>query len=157
MLPSIIHSSLRRKIALTASICLVFSALHGREPGVPLVGAVDARGVRHIASEYHGKNPPWSSDITHCIGPEYSDRDRRLYNQGRGLFRLTLDLETGAVLNITVVQSTGTSSLDRNALVALRQWRWKPGKWKEIDMPVTFRMSEGPPRLPPGAIRIPHL
>lgn len=149
------RSSLRRKIAITSSICLVFSALHGREPGAPVGGAVDARGVRHVASEYHGKIPPWVSDIVHWIGPEYSDRDRRLYNQGTGLFRLTLDLKTGAVLNITAVRSTGTSSLDRSALVALRQWRWKPGKWKEVDIPVTFRMSEGPPRLPPGAVRIP--
>ena len=142
---------------LAASICLVFSALPGREPGVPLAGAVDARGVRHVASEYHGKIAPWSSDITHWMGPEYSDRDRRLYNQGAGLFRLTLNLKTGAVLNIAVVRSTGTSSLDRSVVVALRQWRWKPRKWKEVDIPINFRMSEGPPRLPPGAILLPHL
>lgn len=150
------RSQFRRKIAATSLICLVFSALHGREPGAPSAGAVDARGVRHVESEYHGKTPPWALDITHWIGPEYSDRDRRLYNQGSGLFRLTLDLKTGAVVNITIVRSTGTGSLDRSSVVALRQWRWRPGKWKEVDIPVNFHMSTGPPRLPPGAIRIPN-
>jgi TonB family protein len=146
------RSYLLRNIALTSSICLVFSALAGRAAGAPVGSAVDARGVRHPASEYRGKVPPWVSDIARSIGPEYPDRDRRLYNQGTGLFRLTLDLKTGAVLNVAVVRSTGTSSLDRSALVGLRQWRWKPGKWKEIEFPITFRMSEGPPRLPPGAV-----
>jgi len=149
------RSSLLRKIALTSSLCLVFSALAGRAAGALVGSAVDARGVRHLASEYHGKIPPWIADISHWIGPEYSDRDRRLYNQGVGVFRQTLDLKTGVVLNVTVVRSTGTSTLDRSVLVALRQWRWKPGKWKEIETSVTYRMSEGPPRLPPGAIRIP--
>ena len=147
---------LLRGIAITSWVCLAFSALQAREPGPLGRGAVDANGVRHLANEYHGKLPPWVSDIANSIGPEYSPRDRSLYNQGRGLFRLTLDLKTGAVLKITVAQSTGTSTLDRSALVALRQWRWKPGKWKEVDMPISFRMTSGPPKLPPGAVRLPH-
>jgi TonB family protein len=150
------RSQLRRKLAITSSICLAFSALHGREPGSPAGGAVDAKGVRHVAGEYHGKTPPWASDIAHRIGPEYSRRDRTLYNQGTGLFRLSLDLKTGAVLKNTVAQSTGISTLDRSALMALRQWRWKPGKWKEVDIPITFGMATGPPRLPPGAVRFPN-
>ena len=148
------RSYLLRKIALTASICLVFSALPARVAGAPS-SAIDARGVRHLASEYHGKIPPWVADIVQSVGPEYSDRDRRLYNQGSGLFRMILDLKTGAVVDIKVLRSSGTSSLDRSVLVAFRQWRWKPGKWKEVDMSVTYRMSEGPPRLPPGAVRLP--
>lgn len=149
------RSSLLRKIALASAICLVFSALPRRAAGAAMGSAVDARGVRHLASDYHGKAPPWVLDIVHWIGPEYSDRDRRLYNQGRGLFRMIIDLKTGAVLEIKVVRSTGTATLDRSVLVALRQWRWKPGKWKEVDMLVTYRMSTGPPRLPPGAVRLP--
>jgi hypothetical protein len=33
---------------------------------------------------------------------------------------------------------------------ALRQWRWKPGKWKEIDIPVSFTIEEQ--FEPPGRI-----
>lgn len=150
------HSQLRRRMVITLSICLVFGASHAREPGAPARGAVDARGVRHLANAYRGQTPPWISDIASSVGPEYSARDRTLYNQGTGLFRLTLDLKTGTVLRITVAQSTGISTLDRSALVALRQWRWKPGKWKEVDIPITFRMAAGPPRLPPGAVRLPN-
>jgi TonB family protein len=68
---------------------------------------------------------------------------------------MILDLKTGAVLDVKVVRSTGTSTLDRSVLVALRQWRWKPGKWKEVDMSVGYRLSTVPPRLPPGAVRVP--
>jgi TonB family protein len=37
-----------------------------------------------------------------------------------------------------MIQSTGTPALDESAMEALRQWQWKPGKWKEIDVPITF-------------------
>jgi TonB family protein len=147
---------MRHKTIITLSICLAFSGLHARELRASARGAVDASGVRHRTAEYHGKSPPWVSDIATSIGPEYSPRDRSLHNQGTGLFRLTLDLKKGTVLKITVAQSTGVSTLDRSALAALRQWRWKPGKWKEVDIPMTFRMSTGPPRLPPGAVRLPN-
>jgi TonB family protein len=37
-----------------------------------------------------------------------------------------------------MIQSTGAAALDENAMKALHQWQWKPGKWKEIDVPITF-------------------
>jgi TonB family protein len=74
-----------------------------------------------------------------------------------GIFRLTLDLKTGAVTRVTIVKSTGFLTLDRAAMAAFRRWRWKPGKWKEIDMPIRFSLSSSRPRLPPGAVRIPTL
>jgi TonB family C-terminal domain len=103
--------------------------------------AVDARGVRHRASEYQGNPPPWTTEKTKVIGPEYPYFDRRNFNQGSGLFRLTLDLRTGAVTNVAIIKSTGFASLDHSSVVALRQWRWKPGKWKQIDTPVSFTLT----------------
>jgi TonB family protein len=152
----IVRSRLRLKMAAILSICLTFAIgqLRGSEPLI--TAAVDAKGVWHQASEYHGRTPPWISDLAESIGPEYSPRDRLSRNQGSGLFRLKLDLRTGTVTNIAVIKAIGITTLDQSALAALRQWRWKPGKWKEVDIPITFGMSSGPPILPPGAVYLPH-
>ena len=102
-------------------------------------GAVDANGVRHSTSDYGRKRPPWLLDITNAVAPYGPHRSDRFPGpQGRGLFQLKLDLKTGYVTNVTVVRSTGFAQLDTLAVDALRRWRWKPGKWKEIEMAVAF-------------------
>jgi TonB family protein len=55
------------------------------------------------------------------------------------MFRIVLDPKTGLVTRVTVIKTTGFPSLDNSALAALQKWRWKPGRWEEIDMPVSFR------------------
>jgi TonB family protein len=102
-------------------------------------GAVDANGVRHSGSDYGRKRPPWLLDTTNTRDAAYRRYGGRFAGlQGRGLFQLKLNLKTGYVTNVTVVRSTGFAELDTSAVAALRQWRWKPGKWKEIEMAVEF-------------------
>src|SRR5258708_3061872 len=101
-----------------------------------LSAAVDAQGVRHLGAAYRGREP-WISDAIKKVQPRYpfgNIGERR--NQGSGLFRLTLDLRTGSVRNVTVLASTGFPELDRSAIAALSRWLWKPGQWKEVDIPV---------------------
>ena len=128
-----------------------------------LSAAVDAKGVRHRGSEDSGL-APWMTDAVKTVNPDYAYRERALGQQGSGLLRLTLDLKTGLVTKVAVVKSTGYPALDDSATNAFRKWRWKPGKWKEIDVPVTFTISRrssssepvsGPPFLhaPTGAPR----
>jgi len=66
-----------------------------------------------------------------------------------------VDLKTGAVTNVAVVKSTGVATLDNSAVTAFRKWRYRSGKWKEVDLPVTFTIMSRPPRLPPGATPLP--
>lgn len=122
-----------------------------------LGSAVDAKGVRHSGSRYRNKKfPPWIvDDRIIAIAPDYSYEDRWHRREGLGLFRLTLDLKTGSVTKFEVLRSTGFRGLDNSARDALRQWRWKPGKWKEIVMPVNFQLESGPTRPPPGALVLP--
>lgn len=116
---------------------------------------MDASGVTHLSAEYHGAPAPWMrADVEHEIGPVYPLQDRRLRHTGKGLFRVSVDLATGNVTDVTVVQSTGFETLDRSTSNALRQWRWKPGTWREIDVPVNFGF--GPSRPPAGAHLLPH-
>ena len=131
------------------------SAFLGRQ--VPGSNAVDAKGVRYYGKNYPGRVPPWIVDRTRAIGPEYSFQDRRYRNEGAGMFRLSLDLKTGLVTKAAILRSTGFRTLDSSALFALRQWSWKPGKWKEVDLPVSFRMGSGAAvRTPPGAVLLPN-
>jgi TonB family protein len=144
----------RRNLVIVALSCLTISGLQAEQSEIPPTRAIDAKGVRHLSSEYPGKPPPWMADITDWVAPEYSPRDRMSRNQGTGVFRLTLDERTGAVINVTIVKSIGITTLNQSAIASLRQWRWKPARWKEVDIPVTFTTT-GPVRLPPGAVRIP--
>jgi protein TonB len=70
--------------------------------------------------------------------PKYPYEQRARHVGGMGLVRVTLDLSTGTPSNVAMVQSTGVPVLDSSAVEAFRQWQWKPGKWKEIDVPITF-------------------
>jgi TonB family protein len=90
-----------------------------------------------------------------AVAPEYPHSERIRYHQGSGIFHLTLDPKTGLVTEVTVKKSTGFKVLDQCAIDSFRQWRWKSGKWKEFEFPITFNMASGPPPLTPGAARLP--
>ena len=118
--------------------------------------AVDVKGIRHKGREYRDQHAPWNfADRIKAVAPDYSVADRARRHQGSGLFGVILDPKTGAVTRVTIIESTGHPSLDNSATTALRRWRWKPGKWKEIDIPIMFQMGKGPlTTLPPDAIRL---
>ncbi|MBV9617952.1 MAG: energy transducer TonB [Verrucomicrobia bacterium] len=100
--------------------------------------AVDVKGIRHNGNDYPQQHPPWLDDRSKAVGPSYPCQERARNHEGSGLFGLMLDLRSGAVSSVRVISSTGFATLDQCALTAFRQWRFRPGKWKEIDLPVTF-------------------
>ena len=118
----------------------ILPELHAQQRGDPLSSAVDTKGVRHHGSDYVGR-VPWMADAIKKQRPDYPYELRARHVAGNGLFRVTLDMTTGSVSKVAMVQSTGIAALDNSAMKALRQWQWKPGKWKEIDVPITFAMS----------------
>ena len=115
---------------------------------LPGSSAVDAQGVRHRWSEYGRRMVPWVDDATYAPRPQYPYEARSKHQTGSGLIRITLDLRTGSVVKITMIKSTGSPVLDNASLSAFRQWRFKPGRWKEIDLPITFTMDGRPPTPP---------
>jgi len=100
--------------------------------------AVDAKGMRHQAKDYPKGHAPWMEDVTKQIAPEYSKLDQAHRVAGFGLYRVAVDLKTGSVKKVSVIQSTGVATLDASAIKALGQWLWKPGKWKEVSVPIAF-------------------
>jgi len=101
--------------------------------------AVDAKGVRHWGRDYPNGGA-WMNDAINAPSPHYPPADRAQLRTGSGLFRLIFDLKTGSVTKVTTLQSTGVPSLDSAATGTFLGWRWKPGKWKEIDVPITFTL-----------------
>ncbi|MGZ4982890.1 MAG: energy transducer TonB [Chthoniobacterales bacterium] len=102
----------------------------------PLAGsAVDVKGVRYGPNaRKEGTMPIKQGHI------EYPFEARRWHITGKGLFRVTIDATTGYVTRVAVLHSTGNRGLDQSAVAGLRQCQWKPGKWKEIDIPVDFTL-----------------
>jgi TonB family protein len=107
-----------------------------------LATAIDVEGRRYVGTRaIHGPKDPWITDRIIFRRPDYPLDDRSARHEGQGLFRIILDTKTGLVTQVTVIESTGFASLDTSAIQALRMWRFKPGKWKQIDMPVEFEMA----------------
>ncbi len=113
--------------------------------------AIDVRGIRHWGREYPKYRAPWNfADRLAAVAPEYPTLDRHSHHRGVGFFRIFIDPTRGTVSNVAILKSTGYASLDNDAVAALRHWRWKAGTWKEVDLPVEFRLTLGPPPNPPA-------
>ena len=97
--------------------------------------AVDSKGVRH-RSDRQLANMIWLRDILLAPEPDYYKADKWLRRDGFAVFRLTLDPSTGLVREVTVLKPSEFRTLDSCSVNALRQWRWRPGKWKEIELPM---------------------
>ena len=64
---------------------------------------------------------------------------------------MIIDFKTGKVIDVVILKSTGSDALDREAIFALRRWRFKPGKARKVDLPITFHNGKEPLVLPPGS------
>src|SRR5437773_12476999 len=74
-----------------------------RSAAEPESSAVDVNGVRHRKSDY-GDNAPWDADRIKFVKPDYPSESRARRVEGTGLFRITLDVNTGSVANVTVLR-----------------------------------------------------
>jgi TonB family protein len=52
-----------------------------------------------------------------------------------GLYRLFID-HTGRVTQVAIVKTIGHAWLDTGCATAFRQWRFRPGTWKDVVIPV---------------------
>jgi TonB family protein len=129
--------------AIAVALLISSPALTAQQHGDPFSGAVDAKGVQHRGSDYAG-SVPWMKDRIKIVPLKYPYQAAARHIQGSGLFRISLDLNTGSVSNVTLIQSTGSPMLDSYTTDALHRWRWKPGLWREIDMRITFNIGSNP-------------
>ncbi|MGI8435999.1 MAG: energy transducer TonB [Chthoniobacterales bacterium] len=123
---------MKLNLAIFLSV-LSLTATHA--PAQPLT-AVLASG--QTISYARGAKPPWEKDLLERVAPDYSPWQRERHNQGTGLYKGTIDVMTGAVVKVEVPKSAGVISLDEAVIVALKQWRFKPRKWREFEIFVSF-------------------
>jgi TonB family protein len=71
--------------------------------------------------------------------PQYPYEARRARIQDTGLFRMYVN-ENGTVTSVGVMKSTGSKILDLAAAGSFYQWRAKPGRRREIDIRMSFKM-----------------
>src|SRR5215213_7323801 len=105
-------------------------------PLVALAGSLKtSKGItadgRVIIAPYR-TSPPWAADIIKEVRPHLPASERAKNHSGEGLFRFILDADSGTVRRVVVVQSSGYPGIDESVIDALRQWRLRPQKWKEI-------------------------
>lgn len=83
------------------------------EPAAP-AAAEDVDGLTHAV-------------LVHAPDPTYPAASLRLREQGATLLRLHVD-EFGAVRDVEVVRSSGSTRLDRAAAEGVRAWRFEPAR-----------------------------
>jgi TonB family protein len=110
--------------------------------------AVDNSGKRFTERQLAKAEAPWEKDVTKAVKPEYPYEERAKKHTGAGLFRMDIDLKTGAVRQVTVVRSIEYNRLDEAAKHALVQWRFRPNSWRELSLPVNFVMPSQVRYLP---------
>lgn len=72
--------------------------------------------------------------LLYQIDPEYSDEARKVRFNGSVVLRIVID-ENGKTRDIEVVRSPGLG-LDEQAVHAVKQWRFRPGKRGDSAVPV---------------------
>lgn len=78
--------------------------------------------------------------LRYVVKPEYSYEARRMRASGTGLFELRFDYETGRLLAIDIVQSSGSRVLDHDAILGLKEWKAKPHSIRAMRIPITFKV-----------------
>jgi TonB family protein len=54
---------------------------------------------------------------------------------------LTVDTASGSVTDATMAQSIGSPILDNSTVSAFRRWRFRPGMYSKVKVPITFTLT----------------
>ena len=73
--------------------------------------------------------------------PGYPYEARRGNITGSGIAELTVNSESGTVIDARMSQSTGSAVLDNATIETLRRWRFKPGVAENVEVPITYTLT----------------
>src|SRR4051794_17933483 len=82
--------------------------------------------------------------VLHAPRPAYPYEARKKHLEGRGLFVMHIDPDTGAVSSVTVAKSTGHAILDQAAVDGLSKWKFRVPLLCKPDLkcPIAYTMSK---------------
>ena len=79
--------------------------------------------------------------VVYAPRPEYPLEARRQHLTGSGLLILHIDRETGIVTSVEIAKTIGYKILDDAAVRAFSRWRFKPGKYTKVKVPIRYTMD----------------
>jgi TonB family protein len=79
------------------------------------------------------------ASATYAPLPQYPSVAHSSGISGSGVCVVSVDPDSGNVTGASMAQSTGDARLDKAALNAFRQWRFKPGTVSTVRIPVDFK------------------
>jgi TonB family protein len=91
------------------------------------------------------------SNVVYAPQPDYPTGARRRGWEGAGIFRCNIRPD-GAVSSVVVLESTGHAILDQAGISAFQRWRFKPGTFKAVNIPLRFSTHGGVRHRMSGAV-----
>ena len=73
--------------------------------------------------------------------PEYPYEARRQRLTGSGVALLSINSDTGSVVEVSMLRSTGSTVLDQATISGFRRWRFKPGTVSRVQSPITYTLT----------------
>lgn len=73
-------------------------------------------------------------------GPGYPRQAQKTKTGGSGVYDLRID-KAGVTKSVVIVKSSGSDVLDKSATTAFRAWRFKPGIFTSIRIPVSWLVN----------------
>jgi TonB family protein len=70
-------------------------------------------------------------------GPAYPEEAQKAKTSGSGIYELRIN-KGGTITSVVIVKSSGSDVLDRAATTTFKRWRFKPGIFMSIRIPVSW-------------------
>jgi len=80
----------------------------------------------------------WLQNATYWFLPKYPPEAREKSLTGKGVAILKVDPASGYVVSAWMLKSTGHQILDSGAILAFRQWRFRPRSITRLEVPIQF-------------------
>lgn len=73
-------------------------------------------------------------------GAAYPEEAQRTNTAGSGVYELRID-RAGKISAVAVVKSSRSAVLDKAAVTAFKKWRFKPGVFRSVRIPVSWSVN----------------
>jgi TonB family protein len=111
-----------------------------RQPKREKIGAIAEITTPQVAGSLGGTmSISLSTVATYAPTPEYPSEARTRHITGSGVCVVDIDPGSGNVTGASMAESTGNPILDDSVVRTFRKWRFKPGTFSRVRIPVEFR------------------
>jgi TonB family protein len=116
------------KARFYVALMTIFACISSRGQSIP--SPTPARGTLEYAK----------SHALYAAKPKYPFEARAKHWTGAGLYDLSVR-PNGTVSDVRVLKSTGHAVLDEEARNTLLKWRFYPGRFTQVTVPLTFAIG----------------